>query len=77
MQRALGRLVSGCGVKPDALTPDEALKDVETQIDAGTYRPGPWAAFLAGAFARPRVERLALASAVTRISDKLHRKTHA
>ncbi len=52
------------------------LVAIETNIDAGRYRPGPWDAFLRSACRQPRSERLALAADVSRISQKLHARHH-
>ncbi len=38
-----------------------ALGRIESQLDQGTYRPGPWAKSLRAAEGRPRPERLMLA----------------
>ena len=54
----------------------ETLERIESQLDAGAYRPGPWAAFLRAADARPRGERRELADQASRVSDKLHRRGH-
>lgn len=51
---------------------EPTLREIEELIDSGSYRPGPWSAFLEAARAKPREERLALSHDVTRISDKLH-----
>jgi hypothetical protein len=53
-----------------------ALGRIESQLDAGAYRPGPWAKFLRDAEGRPRAERLKLADRASRVSDKLHRRRH-
>jgi hypothetical protein len=50
------------------------LEEIESQLDEGVYRPGPWAAFLRAADARPRGERRVLADQASRVSDKLHRR---
>jgi hypothetical protein len=52
------------------------LDRIESQLDEGTYRPGPWAKFLRAAEGRPRAERLVLADQASRVSDKLHRRGH-
>ena len=52
------------------------LDRIESQLDAGAYRPGPWAAFLRAADGRPRGERRVLADQASRVSDKLHRRGH-
>ncbi len=54
-----------------------ALDRIESQLDAGAYRPGPWAKFLRAAEGRPRAERLKLADRASRVSDKLHRRRHS
>jgi hypothetical protein len=54
-----------------------ALTEIESDLDQGSYRPGPWAAFLRAARRASKATRLALAADVTRVSDKLHRKKHA
>jgi len=53
-----------------------ALDRIQSQLDEGTYRPGPWAEFLRAAEGRPRAERLTLADQASRVSDKLHRRGH-
>jgi len=53
-----------------------ALGRIESQLDEGLYRPGPWAKFLRAAEGRPRPERLMLADQASRVSDKLHRRGH-
>jgi hypothetical protein len=53
------------------------LDGIEGQLDDGVYRPGPWAAFLRAAEARPREERATLSDQASRVSDKLHRRSHA
>jgi hypothetical protein len=50
------------------------LAAIETDLDAGCYRPGPWERFLRQLRNRPRDERSALASDVSRVSEKLHRR---
>ncbi len=52
----------------------ERLSAIEHTIDAGTYRPGPWAAWLRVARAAPAPVRRALADDVSRVSTKLHRE---
>jgi hypothetical protein len=56
---------------------NEALSQIENELDDGVYRPGRWAGFLRVARRRPKAERLTLATDVTRVSDKLHRRKHA
>lgn len=48
------------------------LSELEREIDAGSYRPGAWQAWLREARRRPRAERIALAEAISRVSEKLH-----
>jgi hypothetical protein len=48
------------------------LKQIERDLDAGTYHPGPWAEFVREANRRPQHERVALAEDITRVSNKLH-----
>jgi hypothetical protein len=50
------------------------LAEVERALDANTYRPGAWERFLAAASSLPPDELAPLAEAVTRVSDKLHRR---
>jgi hypothetical protein len=63
-------------LEADADELSAALEGIESQLDAGAYRPGPWAKFLRAAESRPRAERLKLADRVSRVSDKLHRRRH-
>ena len=48
------------------------ILDVESEVDAGRYKPGPWAKILDELRNRPDEERAALADDLTRTSDKLH-----
>jgi hypothetical protein len=48
------------------------IAKIESSIDAGTYRPGPWARLLARARAASESDRRAIAADVTRVSRKLH-----
>jgi len=50
------------------------LEAIERMLDAGQYRPGPWAKFLRLAQNRTRDERQALAADVSRVSEKVHRR---
>ncbi len=50
----------------------ERLLAIEADLDAGRYRPGPWAQWLRLARRRPISERQALAADVSRVSRKLH-----
>lgn len=50
------------------------LAAIEDDVEAGRYRPGPWAQFLRAARRLPRAERLALAADVSRVSSMLHRR---
>lgn len=52
----------------------ERLEAVERSLDEGSYRPGPWQAFLEDASRAPREAMAALEDDVTRVSDKLHRR---
>lgn len=52
------------------------LRQIERDLDAGVYRPGPWAAFLQQALRRPEHERAAIAADVSRVSNKLHQRRH-
>lgn len=54
----------------------EMILNVERSLDAGTYRPGPWAEATRRAGALPRDQRIALSEDITRVSDKLHRRNH-
>jgi len=56
----------------DAATAQTELAAIETALDTGEYKPGPWAAFLRGARRLPAAERRELAEDVSRVSDKLH-----
>lgn len=49
-----------------------SLEQIEADLDQGTYRPGPWAAWLRRARALPQPERMSIAADVSRVSDKLH-----
>lgn len=51
------------------------LQNIETDLDAGIYQPGPWVAFLRQAACHPLHERAALAEDVSRVSNKLHLRT--
>ncbi len=79
-ESAMLGLAPGCGEGPTlGGAADElgsALQRIESQLDEGTYRPGPWAKFLRAAEGRPRAERLRLADQASRVSDKLHRRRH-
>jgi hypothetical protein len=48
------------------------LTAIEGDIDAGRYRPGPWDSLLRTLRTRPREERAEMATAVARVSRKLH-----
>jgi hypothetical protein len=48
------------------------LAEIETALDAGSYRPGPWDRFLRDARGAPEEQRRDLEAAITRVSDKLH-----
>jgi hypothetical protein len=48
------------------------IAKIERSIDAGTYRPGPWARLLTRARAASALDRRAIAPDVTRVSRKLH-----
>lgn len=50
------------------------LRQIERDLDAGTYQPGPWAEFVREANRCPQHERVALAEDITRVSNKLHRR---
>lgn len=50
------------------------LAAIEQALDDGTYRAGPWRRFLEQAERLPRGEREALSEAVSRVSDRLHRR---
>lgn len=56
----------------DAVTARTELAAIETALDTGGYKPGPWAAFLRGARGLAAAERRELAEDVSRVSDKLH-----
>lgn len=53
---------------------DARLREVEEALDRGTYRPGGWQSFLDTAERAPAAERVRLADAVDRVSEKLHRR---
>jgi hypothetical protein len=48
------------------------IADIERAIDAGAYRPGPWARLLARVRATSLTERRAISADITRVSRKLH-----
>lgn len=48
------------------------IAEIESSIDSGTYRPGPWARLLTRARAASASDRLAISPDVTRVSRKLH-----
>jgi hypothetical protein len=52
------------------------LTAIETALDDGSYRPGPWQKLTDELRGWPQAERLALAPDVTRISRKLHLRRH-
>jgi hypothetical protein len=52
----------------------QKLAGIEAALDQGVYRPGPWAAFLRDADARPATERAEIADHISRVSDKLHQQ---
>ena len=52
------------------------LEDIEKQLDARTYRAGPWTDFLRDAQRRDRTERRSMTETVTRVSGKLHGRNH-
>lgn len=52
----------------------ERLADIERDLEAGTYRPGPWKSFLVETRQRPADERAAVSDAVDRVSDRLFRR---
>ncbi|MFQ5664965.1 MAG: hypothetical protein ACE5I7_00885 [Candidatus Binatia bacterium] len=51
------------------------LASIERSLDAGGYRPGTWQTFVRRVQNRPRSERVALAAGISRVSQKLHRRT--
>jgi hypothetical protein len=51
------------------------LTEIETAIDTGNYRPGPWDRFVRGARNQPDNVREALAEDASRVSRKLHMRT--
>ena len=55
---------------------NQALGRIESELDEGVYRPGPWAQLLRAVRQRPKRERQALAPDLSRISDQIHRRTH-
>jgi len=57
---------------PSAASLAGRLAEIERDLDAGRYRPGPWQALLTELRSRPRAERVALAQGISRVSDKLH-----
>lgn len=54
----------------------ERLHQIELELDAGIYRPGPWASFLQVAERKSQTERRAMTSDITRVSNKVHRRNH-
>jgi hypothetical protein len=48
------------------------IADIERAIDAGAYRPGPWARLLARVRATSLTERRAISADISRVSRKLH-----
>ena len=48
------------------------LARIEAALDAGEYRPGPWAALVARVRMLPAAVRRALSDDLSRVSDKLH-----
>jgi hypothetical protein len=50
------------------------LELIEISLDQGSYKPGPWAAFLRDARRASPEERAALAEDISRVSNKLHRR---
>jgi len=52
----------------------DRIAEVERQLDAKVYRPGPWNKLLKDARALPREEREALKEEFSRVSSKLHRR---
>jgi hypothetical protein len=71
------RRYAAYGRRDDTRDLNATLARIEGELDAGSYRPGPWAEFLGVARRRSRATRLALAPDVTRVSDKLHRRKHS
>lgn len=53
----------------------ERLAGVERDLESGCYKPGAWQALLRELRRLPGPERLALADDISRVSDKLHRRT--
>ena len=60
------------GTACDAPQLQTEIAKIESSIDAGTYRPGPWARLLTRVRAAPAADRLAISADVTRVSRKLH-----
>lgn len=54
----------------------QSVLDIEQQLIAGTYRPGPWARMLRRAQLLDVAGRRALTEDVTRVGDLLHRNNH-
>ena len=52
----------------------DRIAEVERQVDAKSYRPGPWDRLLKDTRALPRSERVTLKEEITRVSSKLHRR---
>lgn len=48
------------------------IAEIERAIDAGAYRPGPWARLLTRARGASRADRRAISADVTRVSRRLH-----
>ena len=53
---------------------ESRLSEIESSLDEGTYDAGPWQRFTEAASQASLVDRRLLESAVTRVSEKLHRR---
>ena len=54
----------------------QRLDVIETALDDGTYRAGPWQTLVRDLDQSPRSDRAALAADVSRVSRKLHRRNN-
>ena len=66
----MARQADGSGVDLSMLR--ERLLTIERDLDANSYRPGPWESFISAMLRRSAAERAALAQDVSRVSRKLH-----
>ena len=52
----------------------ERIATIESEIDSGRYKPGPWSRLVSEIRAMPIVDRRELSSDLTRVSRKLHER---